>query len=149
MTAATTGPTTTRHQTDTLELGALPSAVPSARLHTRLILCEWQLHDLADDAEHVVAEVITNAIEATHAAGLHTPVRLTLIADHASVLIVAWDAVPIPPTPTGPRADADSESGRGLLIVESLSAWWDCKPVPAERGGGKLVRAMIIGSPHD
>jgi hypothetical protein len=34
-----------------LELGAFPSAVPSARLHTRLILSEWGMSHLADTAE--------------------------------------------------------------------------------------------------
>jgi hypothetical protein len=42
-----------------LELGALPSAVPCARLHARQVLYEWRLADLAD-AELVVSELVTN-----------------------------------------------------------------------------------------
>src|SRR5205085_89988 len=34
-----------------LELGALPSAVPCARLHTRQLAWEWQLTGLGQDAE--------------------------------------------------------------------------------------------------
>jgi hypothetical protein len=45
-----------------LELGALPSAVPCARLHTRQLLWEWGLAaDLADTAELLVSEIVTNA----------------------------------------------------------------------------------------
>ena len=47
-----------------LELGALPSAVPCARLHARQLLWEWGLHTaLGDSAELLVAEIVTNAIQ--------------------------------------------------------------------------------------
>ena len=51
-----------------LELGALPSAVPCARLHTRHLLWEWHLTGLRDSAELVVCELVTNAIR-YHAGG--------------------------------------------------------------------------------
>jgi hypothetical protein len=38
-----------------LELGALPSAVPSARLHARLVMAEWGFASLADAAELIVS----------------------------------------------------------------------------------------------
>ncbi|MCL2586492.1 MAG: hypothetical protein FWE35_29030, partial [Streptosporangiales bacterium] len=57
------------------------------------------------------------------------------------VLVVVWDPVPLAPSLTSP--DTDSEHGRGLLLVDAFSAWWDSVPVPADRGGGKLVRARI------
>lgn len=127
-----------RCHTDSLDLGALPGAVPSARLHVRAILREWGLDHLADDSESVASEVIANSVQATRAAGLDTPVRLTLTTDGASVLVEVWDAVPAPAVPADPGPD--SENGRGLLIVEALAEWWDCS---AARGGGKLVRALI------
>jgi hypothetical protein len=37
-----------------LELGALPGAVPCARLHTRHLLWEWGLATLTDSTELVV-----------------------------------------------------------------------------------------------
>ena len=46
---------------DFLELGALPSAVPCARLHARLVVQEWGLTALADNVELVVSELATNA----------------------------------------------------------------------------------------
>ena len=94
-----------------------------------------------NEAESVIAEVVTNAIQATRDAALDSGVRLTLKFDGEGLLLSVWDAVPIPPAPAEP--DADSESGRGLMIVQALSAWWDACPVPAAHGGGKLVRAML------
>jgi hypothetical protein len=45
-----------------LELGALPTAVPCARLHTKNILYEWGMEALADTAELLVSEIATNAV---------------------------------------------------------------------------------------
>jgi hypothetical protein len=44
-----------------LELGALPGAVPCARLHTRQLLWEWGLIALSETAELLVSEIVTNA----------------------------------------------------------------------------------------
>jgi anti-sigma regulatory factor (Ser/Thr protein kinase) len=134
-------PAQPRCRTDVLELGAYDSAVPSARLHTRAVLGEWHLDDLLDEGESVVAEIVANAVQATRDAELDTGIRLTLVADDEGVLVVVWDAVPLPPRLENP--DADSEHGRGLLIVQALSVWFDCRPVSAAHGGGKLVRSRI------
>ena len=48
-----------------LELGALPTAVPCARLHARHLLWEWGLNGLAADTELLVSELATNAVKAT------------------------------------------------------------------------------------
>src|SRR5262249_59483549 len=48
-----------------LELGALPTAVPCARLHVKHVLREWQMAQLADPVELVVAELVTNAMQAS------------------------------------------------------------------------------------
>ena len=48
-----------------LELGALPTAVPCARLHARHLLWEWGLNGLAADTELLVSELVTNAVKAT------------------------------------------------------------------------------------
>jgi hypothetical protein len=40
-----------------LELGALPSAVPSARLHARFVVAEWGLASIADTVELIVSEM--------------------------------------------------------------------------------------------
>jgi anti-sigma regulatory factor (Ser/Thr protein kinase) len=109
-----------------LVLGALPSAVPCARLHARLMLTEWDLKPLAETAELIVSELVTNAVRAStglpeRRPGLPT-VRLWLSADHEHVLIEVWDADERMPVCGQP--DPDAEHGRGLLLVEALSEDW-------------------------
>jgi anti-sigma regulatory factor (Ser/Thr protein kinase) len=113
-----------------LELGALPSAVPSARLHARLVVGEWGLEELADAVELIVSELVTNGIQA--AEGLIDswwqgrwmpgvpPVRLWLQADDSRVLIQVWDGSDQMPERQEP--EPRREGGRGLLLVETLSA---------------------------
>ena len=48
-----------------LELGALPTAVPCARLHARHVLREWRLNGPAQDSELLVSELVTNAVKGT------------------------------------------------------------------------------------
>jgi anti-sigma regulatory factor (Ser/Thr protein kinase) len=124
-------------------LGALPGAVPCARLHARLLLAEWGLKALAESTELVVSELITNAVHAStglpEAQHSLPAVRLWLSADHERVLVQVWDADHKLPVPQQP--DPDAEHGRGLLLVESLSeAWGAYRP---QRSIGKIVWAML------
>ncbi len=129
-----------------LELGALPGAVPCARLHARHVLYEWGLAGLAEDTELVVSEMITNGVQASRAM-TQAAVRLWLVSDWARVVILAWDASPLPPVQAAPRADA--ENGRGLLLVDAISERWgwyfpDKQPstgAPDQRG--KVVWAVV------
>jgi len=111
--------------------------VPSARLHTRLVLREWGLSaDKAEAAELVVSELVTNALE--HGlAGIPATVRIWLSSDGGSVAINVWDASPVPPVPKNAGADADS--GRGLMIVAALSTDWGYSAADP----GKVVWAII------
>ncbi len=120
-----------------LELGSLPSAVPCARLHTRQLLWEWQLTVPSDTAELLVSELVTNAVQITQADGRNAPVRLWLLADRARLLMLVWDASPLPPVRVSP--DGDTENGRGLLLVEALSTRWDYY---GHHSGGKVVWAV-------
>ncbi len=52
-----------------LELGALAGAVPSARLHARLVMLERGLGALSDDTELVVAGLVINGVRASRAMG--------------------------------------------------------------------------------
>ena len=119
-----------------LELGALDSAVPCARLHARQVVREWGMPDLADTAELLVSELMTNAIRAS--AGILSPaVALWLFSDGRCVAIQVWDGSS--EMPLRRDADADSESGWGLLLVESLSRDWGAY----RRADGKVVWARI------
>jgi anti-sigma regulatory factor (Ser/Thr protein kinase) len=77
-----------------LGFGSLPTAVASARAHTRVVLAEWDLHDLIDDAQILVNELLTNAIQASWRLDDSPPVALRLLANHHQLIIEAWDRCP-------------------------------------------------------
>jgi anti-sigma regulatory factor (Ser/Thr protein kinase) len=119
------------------QLVAASATVPAARRHARHLLWAWGLGQLVDPAELVVSELVTNAIRATLAMAEPRPVRLWLAADRGRAAIGVWDSSPDPPRPAHP-ADVD-ENGRGLILVETLSASWNWYP----QEGGKLVQALL------
>ncbi len=123
---------------DYLELGALPGAVPCARLHTRHVLWEWRMDGLSECAELAVSELATNAVAASPAREGVLPVRLWLLSDHLRLLVVVWDTNEQAPQPASPAEDA--EGGRGLLLVEAVCAQWDWYLTPSM--GGKAVWAL-------
>jgi len=112
-----------------LEFAALPSAVPCGRLHTRQVLWEWQLEHLANDAEILASELLSNAIKASSSPAEAGLIALRLLADAERLIIEAWDQ-----NPNDPRsrpADSESESGRGLLVIEAIAHRWGCRRVSA------------------
>jgi hypothetical protein len=131
-----------------LELGALPGAVPCARLHARELLWEWALTGLRDDTELVVSELVTNAqkasagIKGSRYRGRWTagvpPIRLWLSSDWRNVLVQVWDGDHHVPEPRA--IDLDAEGGRGLLLVANLSQEWGAY-IP-EQSSGKVVWAL-------
>ena len=123
---------------DFLELGALVSAVPCARLHARQVLWEWGIGHLSDSAELLVTELIANAVRASRQMTRVCAVRLWLLSDSAQVLILVWDASPQPPVLMGVTDEA--EHGRGLMLVEAVSEQWGW--CPCEDGDGKFVWAI-------
>lgn len=134
--------------TSKLPLGPLPSAVPCARLHAKHIFREWNLAHVADDAELIVSELMTNALKAARPLPDVQPIILHLQASDEYLMIQVWDALPAGPAPR-PHA-IDAETGRGLEIVTLLSDRWGFYH-PA--GGGKVVWAALItgtasGAPH-
>jgi anti-sigma regulatory factor (Ser/Thr protein kinase) len=103
-----------------LELGALTSAVPCARLHARQIVWEWGFSHLAEDAETLVSELLTNAVKASSSPDGAGVVVLRLLANRERLLIEVWDHNPDDPQPR--QVDAESESGRGFSVIEALSS---------------------------
>lgn len=131
-----------------LELGALPGAVPCARLHTRQLLWEWGFKEVIDDAELLVSELVTNALSATATMRQALPIRLWLLSNNVRVVVSAWDGNPHPPVRV--NVGNDAESGRGLVLVEALSdrwGWYAHKSL-----GGKIVwcelpREAVVAAP--
>jgi anti-sigma regulatory factor (Ser/Thr protein kinase) len=131
-----------------LELGALPTAVPCARLHVRHLLWEWGLNGLTADAELLTSELVTNAVQAT-AGQQQAAIRLRLSSDSARVLVEVWDADPQPPAPNGlgedGTPDPEEEGGRGLFLVAVLSSRWNW--YPTQEPVGKVVWCELAQSP--
>jgi anti-sigma regulatory factor (Ser/Thr protein kinase) len=126
-----------------LELGALPSAVPCARLHARQLIWEWGFNGVINDVELLVSELVTNAVRASLTIKRDLPIRLWLLSDNVRVVVSVWDGNPRPPV----RVDAieDAESGRGLVLVEALSDKWDW--FAHKSLGGKVVWCEISRGP--
>jgi len=95
------------------------------------------------DAQGVASELFSNAVQ--HASpGPADMISLTLALMKVpgrddAVGVVVSDSSPVPPVKRRPRAD--SVHGRGLQIVEALSAYWGWRP----RGAGKDVYAILAG----
>ncbi|HEY4851507.1 MAG TPA: ATP-binding protein [Streptosporangiaceae bacterium] len=100
----------------------MTSAVPCARLHARQIVWEWGFRHLAEDAEILVSELLTNAVKASSSPDGAGVVVLRLLANRERLLIEVWDHNPDDPQPR--QADAESESGRGFSVIEALSSRW-------------------------
>jgi anti-sigma regulatory factor (Ser/Thr protein kinase) len=114
-------------QRNSLALGALPSAVPCARLHARQVLWEWGLSEVAEIAELLLSELVTNAVQAVRATVNDLPVNVRLSANRDRLLIEVWDSNVQPPVPrvlANGLPEIDAESGRGLFLVETLSERW-------------------------
>lgn len=71
--------------------------------------------ETADGIRLVVSELITNAV--VHGEG---PVTVALFHRPGRLVIEVLDASPVTPQPN--CAEADDESGRGLLLVDALAA---------------------------
>ncbi|HEY5985801.1 MAG TPA: ATP-binding protein [Streptosporangiaceae bacterium] len=138
-----------------LELAALPTAVPCARLHAKNILHEWRMAHLTDTVELLVSEIVTNAVRAyadqahreqTPAQAISVPtVRFWLTSDAHRILIQVWDSDHSIPAPE--NAGLDAETGRGLLLVGALSTQWGCY-IP-DSHVGKIVWAMCTAEGQD
>lgn len=112
-----------------LELAALPTAVACGRLHAKQVLWEWKLDQLADDAETLVSELLTNAVKASLALNEASFVVLRLLANEEQLVIEVWDQNPHDPQPH--RAASDDEHGRGFMVIEALSSRWGYRRVSA------------------
>jgi anti-sigma regulatory factor (Ser/Thr protein kinase) len=119
----------------------MSTAAGWARRHTADVPARWCVPGLVEDARLVVSELVGNA--AVHVSATDGPPaagRLVLKLYGDGRAIEVWD--PSPDIGGWPcRADALSESGRGLAIVEVL-----CGTAPlvfAGPGGGKTVVAVL------
>jgi len=131
------------HLLSRLELGALDTSAGCARGHARNVLREAGFAgELADDAELVVTELVTNAVQASRRTPGVPPVLLRLLTGAGVLVVEVWDMSPeevIGPSDERPGG----ESGRGLMIVAALSTHWGSRRESPDR---KVVYATFGGS---
>jgi anti-sigma regulatory factor (Ser/Thr protein kinase) len=121
-----------------LALPGIPESAPVARRHVRAALGARGLGEYAEDAEIITSELVTNAVQHACDNGTRTiGVTLTQAGSPAVVTVAVSDS-----SPQGPiRRDMSvgSERGRGLQIVQALSAQWGWR----QEDGGKAVFAVL------
>jgi anti-sigma regulatory factor (Ser/Thr protein kinase) len=116
-------------------------AVPVVRARTVQTLNEWSVDgEAVQVAELVVSELATNAVRASHPDDEFIAVRLSISS--GSVVVEVWSR-PDATEPQVQHPDADSETGRGLALVEALTSRWDAYRA---RSGGVVVWAQFPGS---
>jgi anti-sigma regulatory factor (Ser/Thr protein kinase) len=119
-----------------LTLPGTPYSVQMARFYVRTTLNYHDLGDYVEDIEAVTSELVSNAV-------MHTGARtfglelLHLPDDHGAVEVAVTDPSPLPPVRRAPAAG--DEHGRGLLVVEALSARLGWRP----KDSGKTVFAIL------
>jgi anti-sigma regulatory factor (Ser/Thr protein kinase) len=114
-----------------------PSSIGAARRLVRHTLAEAGREDLAETAQLLVSELITNAL--LHA-GTH--VELSLSVADGGVVVLVSDGSAHPPVMSHPEGPTD-EGGRGLVLVEQLSHAWGVLPSPR----GKAVWFQLDSTP--
>jgi anti-sigma regulatory factor (Ser/Thr protein kinase) len=130
-----------------LELAPRPAAAAKARQLTRDRLTLWGMDALTSDAESIASELVANAV--LHAVPPGTSGLSIIMAIYATapgLRISVWDIGPGHPRIKQP--DPGDTSGRGLLLIDALTAgnwgWW---PTPAS--GGKVVHATLTADAQD
>jgi anti-sigma regulatory factor (Ser/Thr protein kinase) len=114
-------------------LPCTPFSVHMARFYARSALGYYDLGGNAGDVESVTAELVGNAVR--HAGGF--AVNLILMHAEGLLVVVVGDLSPDPPVKR--PLDGDAVHGRGLHIVEALSARWGWLP----QEPGKAVYAVF------
>ncbi|HLL32358.1 MAG TPA: SpoIIE family protein phosphatase [Streptomyces sp.] len=123
-----------RPRRETWTVWRLPEAVRHARRFTHRTLRAWGVTRYTDTVLLVVSELVTNAL--VHTDG---PVRLDLTLVGSRLRVAVADSSPR--TPVRPTSIGwEATGGRGLLLVEAMSAAWGTVPV----SGGKQVWCEIV-----
>jgi hypothetical protein len=111
------------------------------------LLAEWQLEHHTELTLLIISELITNSVVSVRALRWTRlpPVRLWILGDTSRVNVLVWDALPGTPQPR--MASPDEENGRGLFLVQELSAAWGSYLPPDSyspaQAGGKVTWAII------
>ena len=114
-----------------------PAAAAEARSQVRAAICAWDLPVDPSVAILLTSELVTNAI--WHEAGETVTLAITCSCDQLRVDVHDTSCS----MPVLVDAPADAETGRGLMLVATLSAEWGFYRTPA----GKAVYFTLAFQP--
>ena len=120
-----------------VRLATGPAAAAEARRRVRAAIQSWQVPVDPDTAILLTSELVTNAVR--HEAG--QAVMLVVTCARGQLRVDVHDTSPS--WPTVADVPADAQTGRGLLLVETLSDEWGFYRTPA----GKAVYFMLAFQP--
>ncbi|MGW7383937.1 ATP-binding protein [Streptomyces sp. NPDC054794] len=125
-----------------LVLPAAPASVAAARTSVREMLAARGISGDAEDiAVMVTSELVTNAL--AHSGSERIVCRLHIAADRIRVEVEDQNRGSSLPEPR--QAAPDDQGGRGLFLVEALSADWGVALTP--RRSGRTVWAELTTAP--
>lgn len=93
--------------------------------------------EMIDDGCVIASELVTNVVR--HVPWAET-FYLRVSKNGCTPLIEVWDPSSARPVIAD---EPDGESGRGLIVVAALATTWYWDLLPPERGGGKIVAALL------
>lgn len=103
------------------DLPAAPASVGTARRVLRDLLAAWGVAgDIRDDTVLVASELVTNAL--VHAAGERIACRVRWAAGRVRVEVEDQNRGSFRPVPR--QSGPDDQNGRGLFLVDALTADW-------------------------
>jgi len=132
-----------------MELAAFPATPLRARRQTRAVLRKWGIHsEIVETAELLVSELTTNAVKFTDPApagrqrhsGMAGAGRILLTLRRLSGHVVIEVSDPDMNPPCLGETGLNTESGRGLMLVDALSKEWSYFFPPS---GGKTVYCVL------
>src|SRR5580704_16736790 len=124
-----------------VQLTAGPAAAAEARSQVRAAICAWEVPIDPSVAVLLTSELVTNSI--TQETGKLVTLAITCSCDELRVDVHDTSRA----LPVLVDAPSDAETGRGLMLVATLSSQWGFYPTPA----GKAVYftlAFSSGFPH-
>lgn len=119
-----------------LDLPATPEAAAAAREFLRESLRIWRLEGLGEVTALLTSELVTNVIR-----HVREPMTVRAHYDGSRIRVEVDDSSQALPRLT--RPDVHDERGRGLVIIENLSAAWGARPQPR----GKTVWFELVAHP--
>jgi DNA-binding NarL/FixJ family response regulator len=117
-----------------IRLPATLTSARDARVFAQATLAEWAVADIVDDVLLVITELVNNAV--THAL---SDCELRLSVNPLSLRVEVVDGGGGTPDPLPPSSTRNH--GRGLHLIDALTAAWGFEPIPS---GGKMVWAELL-----